>query len=234
MMTIRKADDRGHANFGWLDSRHTFSFGSYYDADHMGYGLLRVINDDRVAPARGFDMHGHKDMEIITYVLAGALAHKDSLGTGSVIHPGDVQIMSAGTGIRHSEFNGSEADPVHLLQVWIEPEQKKLVPRYDQKSFDSASKHGVLKLTGSRDGRDGSVVIYADVDLYASQPGKDKLLQHDLGQTRRGWIQLATGQIEVNGAALSAGDGAAFEPGTSISIIGRSDDAEFLLFDMAA
>ncbi|MCS6813852.1 MAG: pirin family protein, partial [Cyanobacteria bacterium] len=168
MITIRSAHDRGVANFGWLDSRHTFSFGNYYDPNHMGFATLRVINEDKVAPGQGFDTHGHRDMEIISYVLAGRLEHKDSIGTGSVIRPGDVQRMSAGTGILHSEFNASQTEPVHFLQIWILPEQRGIQPGYEQKTFTDEEKQGQLRLVGSRDGRDGSITIHQDVNLYAS------------------------------------------------------------------
>jgi len=171
MLKVRKAEGRGRSNFGWLDSRHSFSFGHYYDPNHMGLGPLRVINDDRVAPGGGFPAHPHGNMEIISYVLEGALAHKDSLGTGSVIRPGDVQRMSAGTGIRHSEFNASTTEPVHFLQIWIIPEKSGLAPSYEQKSYPPVEKQGKLRLLASRDGRDGSVTIHRDVDLYAAQLG---------------------------------------------------------------
>ncbi len=168
MITVRHAKERGVANFGWLDSRHTFSFGEYYDPAQMGFGPLRVINEDRVSPGQGFGTHGHKDMEIISYVLEGALEHKDSIGTGSVIRPGDVQVMSAGTGIRHSEFNHSKTDPVHFLQIWVVPDRQGIAPRYEQKTFPDAEKRGRLRLVGSSDGRDGSVVIHQDVELFAA------------------------------------------------------------------
>ncbi len=233
MIAIRKADDRGRANFGWLDSRHTFSFGQYYDERHMGFGPLRVINDDRVAPGRGFETHGHKDMEIISYVLDGGLAHKDSIGTGSVIKPGDVQIMSAGTGIRHSEFNASATEPVHFLQIWVIPEKNGLPPRYEQKAFTEAEKQGVLKLVGSPDGRDGSVTINANVDFYASRPGDGGRLQHTLPAGHTGWLHVATGTVTVGTATLTAGDGVSFGPAETIAIRGESSDAEVLVFDMA-
>jgi quercetin 2,3-dioxygenase len=232
MLSRRKAEDRGHANFGWLDSRHTFSFGQYHDPKHMGFGPLRVINDDRVAPGRGFGTHGHKDMEILTYVLDGALAHKDSLGTGSVIKPGDVQVMSAGTGIEHSEFNASQTDPVHFLQIWMLPTSNGLKPRYDQKSFGEAEKSGQLKLVGSHDGRDGSVTIHSPVDLYAARLGDADKLSHTFAVGNKGWLQVATGAVVVNGQALAAGDGLAIDGGETVTMAGSSKGAEVLLFEM--
>ena len=233
MLTIRKAADRGRANFGWLDSRHTFSFGEYHDSDHMGFGPLRVINDDRVAAGGGFGTHPHRDMEIVTYVLDGALEHKDSLGTGSVIRPGDVQRMSAGTGIRHSEFNASKTEPVHFLQIWIMPETKGLAPGYEQKSFSADEKHGRLRLVASRDGRDGSVMVHRDADVYATLLAKDESVTHALKDGRVGWVQVARGRVTLNGERLEAGDGAAIEAPGTFTLAG-SVDAEILLFDMAA
>src|SRR5262252_4566222 len=197
MITVRPAAERGIANFGWLDSRHSFSFGHYYDPKHMGFGTLRVINEDRVEPGKGFDTHGHRDMEIVSYVLEGALAHKDSLGTGSVIRPGDVQRMSAGTGIRHSEFNHSKTDPVHFLQIWILPERDGLTPSYEQKTFDERAKRGGFRLVGSRDGRDGSVTIHQDVDLYAAILADGESVSHAFAADRRGWLQVARGSVKV-------------------------------------
>jgi len=233
MTAVRKAKDRGTANFGWLDSRHTFSFGSYYDPRFMGFGTLRVINEDRVAPGKGFDTHGHRDMEIVSYVLDGALEHKDSIGTGSVIRPGDVQRMSAGTGIRHSEFNHSRAEPVHFLQIWIEPARAGITPSYEQKTFSTDAKRGRLRLVGSRDGRDGSVTIHQDVDLFASVLGNGETVSHALADGRKGWLQVARGSVTVADQVLVAGDGAAFDTAQPIAITGGPDgDAEVLLFDM--
>jgi redox-sensitive bicupin YhaK (pirin superfamily) len=234
MLNLRKAEERGRANLGWLDSRHSFSFGHYYDPKHMGIGPLRVINDDRVAPGAGFPTHPHSDMEIISYVLEGGLAHRDSIGTGSVIRPGDVQRMSAGSGIRHSEFNASQTEPVHFLQIWIIPEKEGLAPSYEQKTFDADSKRGRLKLVGSRDGRDGSVTIHSDVDLYATLPGEGGTVTHALAEGRIGWVQVAQGTATLNGEELRPGDGVALEAGTQIALTGTSDDAEVLVFDMAA
>ena len=231
MLAIRPSDERGLANLGWLSSRHTFSFGHYYDPQFMGFGPLRVINEDRVKPGQGFDTHGHSDMEIISYVLDGALAHKDSLGTGSEIRPGDVQRMTAGTGVRHSEFNASDTDPVHFLQIWILPEREGLEPSYEQKTFGSAEKRGRLKLVGSRDGREGSVTIHQDVDLYATLLDADERVRHDLRDGRNGWVQVARGSVVLNGNRLSAGDGVALRGAQTVELAG-ADDAEVLLFDM--
>jgi redox-sensitive bicupin YhaK (pirin superfamily) len=234
MLTLRRAEERGRADFGWLDSRHSFSFGHYFDPKHMGFGPLRVINDDRVAGGGGFPTHPHADMEIVTYVLDGALEHKDSLGNGSVMRPNDVQRMSAGTGIRHSEFNGSETEPVHLLQIWILPEKKGLAPGYEQKSFAREEKQDRLRLVGSRDGRDGSVTIHQDVDLYSTLPGEGKTVTHSLNTGRVGWVQVARGSVTLNGQQLYPGDGVAIESAGPVEITGTSADAEVLLFDMAA
>ncbi|WP_244512365.1 pirin family protein [Filomicrobium insigne] len=233
MLTLRRAEERGRANFGWLDSRHTFSFGHYHDPKHMGFGPLRVINDDRVAGGGGFPTHPHADMEIVSYVLDGALEHVDSLGTGSVIRPGDVQRMSAGTGIRHSEFNASADEPVHFLQIWIIPESRGLEPSYEQKNFSDDDKRGVLKLVGSGDGREGSVIIHRDVDLYATLPGKGGRITHEIARGRIGWVHIARGSASVNGEDLKAGDGAAIGQPGKIELTGTSDEAEILLFDMA-
>jgi redox-sensitive bicupin YhaK (pirin superfamily) len=233
MITIRPGDERGVANFGWLDSRHSFSFGHYYDPNHMGFGVLRVINEDWVKPGTGFDTHGHRDMEIVTYVLDGALEHKDSLGNGSVIRPGEVQRMTAGTGIRHSENNPSKTDPVHLLQIWILPEREGLAPGYQQIPIADAGKRGSLVLIGSRDGRDGSVTIHQDVDLYAGLFGAGESARLDLRPGRGVWVQIARGDVDVNGEHLGAGDGAAITDVEAIEIAGR-EGGEVLVFDMAA
>jgi redox-sensitive bicupin YhaK (pirin superfamily) len=233
MLTLRRAEERGRANFGWLDSRHSFSFGSYFDAKHMGFGPLRVINDDRVAGGGGFPPHPHADMEIISYVLEGALEHKDSLGTGSVIRPGDVQRMSAGAGIRHSEANASKTDPVHFLQIWIVPERKGLEPSYEQKAFTDADKRGRLRLVGSHDGREGSVTIHRDVDFYATVLGDGDAVTHELKSGRAAWVQVARGTATLNGEQLRPGDGVAIEAPGKLELAGTSD-AEVLVFDMAA
>jgi redox-sensitive bicupin YhaK (pirin superfamily) len=233
MLTLRKSDERGRANFGWLDSRHTFSFGHYHDPAHMGFGPLRVINEDRVAPGGGFPTHPHSDMEIISYVLDGALEHRDSLGTGSVIRPGDVQRMSAGSGIRHSEFNASKTEPVHFLQIWIMPDREGIAPSYEQKTFSADEKRGRLRLVGSRDGRDGSVTIHRDVDLFAALLDESDAVDHTIGNGRAGWVQVARGSVTVNGVTVRDGDGIAIEQTGPLQISGKSQDAEILLFDMA-
>lgn len=234
MMTIRTSRDRGQANFGWLDSRHTFSFGNYYDPAHMGFGTLRVINEDKVTPGQGFSTHGHRDMEIISYVLAGGLAHKDSIGNGSVIRPGDVQRMSAGTGILHSEYNASETDPVHFLQIWVLPEAQGIEPGYEQTYFAPEEKRDRWRLVGSRDGRDGSVTIHQDLDLYATVLQPQSSVTHTLAAGRQAWVHVAKGSVQLNGHDLTAGDGAAITNETALTITGNSEDAEVLLFDMAA
>lgn len=233
MITIRPAQDRGTANFGWLDSRHTFSFGNYYDPAHMGFASLRVINEDKVAPSRGFPTHGHRDMEIVTYVLEGALEHKDSIGNGSVMRPGDVQRMSAGTGILHSEFNASETDPVHLLQIWLLPAQRGIEPGYEQTHFPATEKQGQLRLVGSQDGRDGSVTIHQDVNLYATLLQDGEAVTLAIAPERSVWVQVARGSVVLNGQTLYAGDGAAITQETNLSLTGAADKAEALIFDMA-
>ena len=232
MITLRAAADRGRSNQGWLDSAHTFSFAHYYDPQQMGFGPLRVINDDRVIPGAGFGTHGHRDMEIISYVLEGALAHKDSLGNGSAIRPGDVQRMSAGTGIRHSEFNASATDPVHFLQIWILPEADGFAPSYEQKSFGDAELGDRLRLVASRDGRDGALTLHRDVDLYAGRLKAGPEVDHAFATGRLGWLQVARGSVTVNGQDLREGDGAAIERSPNLSIVAKGD-AEILLFDMA-
>ncbi len=233
MITVRKAEERGHADFGWLKSRHTFSFGNYYDPNHMGLGPLRVINEDQVAPGAGFATHGHQNMEIISYVLDGALAHQDSIGTGSVIQPGEVQRMTAGTGIRHSEFNHSDTEAVHFLQIWILPERDGLTPSYEQTAFPESEKRGRLRLVGSADGREGSVTIHRDVDLYAGLFDRGDNERLRLRPGRSAWVQVARGEVDVNGERLAAGDGAAVAATDALEILGRRE-SEVLVFDMAA
>lgn len=232
-LTLRRSNERGGAALGWLDSKHTFSFGHYFDPKHIGFGALRVINEDRVAPGGGFPTHPHSDMEILSYVIEGGLEHRDSLGTGSVIKPGDIQRMTAGTGVRHSEFNASKADPVHFLQIWIVPERDGLDPSYEQKTFTTAEKHGQLRLIGSRDARDGSVRIHQDVDLYATVLNSGGAVAHEVATGRGAWVQVVRGDLKVNGEVLTAGDGASAVIPGSIKLTAQSDDTEALLFDLA-
>jgi len=231
MQELRKSNERGRAEHGWLSSRHTFSFAEYRDPRHMGFGPLRVINEDKVAPAQGFGTHGHADMEILSYVLDGALEHKDSMGNGSVLRYGDVQRMSAGTGVRHSEFNHSKESPVHFLQIWIFPDRNGLQPSYEEKHFDQASKRGVLRLIGSPDGRDGSVVIHQDALLFASiLDGADRV-EHALQAGRGAYVHVARGSLDVGGQRLQAGDALKVTGESSIAFA-NADDAEVLLFDL--
>jgi hypothetical protein len=231
-LEIRRAGDRGHFDHGWLDTYHTFSFGGYRDAAHMGFRALRVINEDWVQEGAGFPPHPHRDMEIITYILEGELEHKDSTGSGSVIRPGDVQRMSAGTGVVHSEFNHSATEPVHLLQIWIFPDTEGLAPGYEQKHFSEAERRGTLRLVASGDGRQGSLRIHQDAALYASllEPGGE--VAHALERDRHAWIQVARGAVTVNGAVLRAGDGAALSEAPAVAVRAQVP-AEFLLFDLA-
>ena len=231
MITVRPRDERGIANFGWLDSRHTFSFGHYYDPQHMGFASLRVINEDKVIPAQGFGTHGHQDMEIVSYVLSGELEHRDSMGNGSVIRPGDVQRMSAGTGVRHSEFNASDTNPVHFLQIWIMPEQRSLQPSYEEKNFSQTK--GNLTLVGSRDGRENSVTIHQDVNLYLGSLDKSDRFTYQINDNRTVWLQVTKGEVKLNDRLLQAGDGAAIIDRTELAIAGNSLDSEILLFDLA-
>ena len=230
MINIRPAAARGSTKIDWLDSRHTFSFGEYFDPQHMGFRALRVINEDRVEPGAGFPTHGHRDMEIVTYVLDGAIAHKDSLGTGSVIRPGDVQRMTAGTGIRHSEYNNSRGAPLHFLQIWILPEKTGLPPGYEQKSFPSDP--GKLRLVGSRDGRDGSITIHQDVNIHAAVLGPDDADTFNPAPARHVWVQVASGTVTLNGQKLQEGDGAEVDGETTLRIAAEGD-AEVVLFDLA-
>jgi hypothetical protein len=232
MITIRQAQERGHANHGWLDSHHTFSFANYYDPKHIGFRTLRVINEDRVSPSNGFGTHGHRDMEIITYVLEGALEHKDSIGTGSVIQPGEVQRMSAGTGILHSEFNHSQTQPVHFLQIWLLPEKKGLSPSYEQRNFSPAKTPGKLHLVAARDGRENAVTVHQDVDLYAAVLKEGDRISHTLKPQRHAWVQVARGTITLNSLPLNTSDGAAISEETDV-VIEATKDAEILLFDLA-
>jgi quercetin 2,3-dioxygenase len=231
MITLRPAAERGRTDFGWLDSGHSFSFGDYRDPRHMGFHSLRVINDDRVAGGGGFPTHPHRDMEIITVVFAGALEHKDSLGTGSVIRAGDVQRMTAGTGILHSEFNASATEPVHLLQIWILPEARSLKPGYAQQSFPAEARKGQLKLAASRDGRDGSLSFHQDASLYLAALDPGQKVTHTLAPGRAAWVQVATGSVTLNGKTLVAGDGAAVTDETDLELVGV-ESGETLVFDL--
>ncbi|MCX7153732.1 MAG: pirin family protein [Proteobacteria bacterium] len=232
MMQIRKGDERGYADHGWLRSFHSFSFADYHDPAHMGFGALRVINEDRVNPGMGFGTHGHRDMEIISYVLEGAVEHKDSMGNGSVIRPGDVQRMSAGTGVRHSEFNPSKTEGVHFLLIWIEPGVTGIEPGYEEKHFDAASKRGKLRLVASADAREGSVKIHQDASLYAALVDGAEKITHPLAKGRRAYVHVARGSVSVNGQALAAGD-ALKVAGESAIKLEHGDKAEVLLFDLA-
>jgi redox-sensitive bicupin YhaK (pirin superfamily) len=231
MITLRRAEDRGKSNLGWLDSRHTFSFADYYDPGQLGFSALRVINDDRVAPGRGFGTHPHRDMEIISYVLEGAIEHKDSLGTGSTIVPGDVQRMTAGTGVLHSEFNPSKSEPVHFLQIWILPEKTGLAPGYEQRTFAPEETSGKLRLVASREGRDGSITVHQDMQLFAGKLGKGERAHLELSPGRKAWVQVASGAVSVNGSQLAEGDGAAVERENKLEII-ASGPSEVLVFDL--
>lgn len=231
MNALRKSNERGYADHGWLKSFHTFSFAGYYDPKNMGYGPLRVINEDRVAPGEGFGKHPHRDMEIISYVLDGELEHKDSMGTGSIIRPGDVQRMSAGTGVTHSEYNPSPKNGVHFLQIWIEPESTGIKPSYEQKFFSPADKRGKLRLLASPDGRDGSVTIHQDAELYATLVDGAEKVTHQLEDGRRAYVHVARGAVTVNGQALGSGDALKVD-GEKQVVIEKGDNAEVLLFDL--
>jgi hypothetical protein len=232
MITLRPAGERGHANYGWLDTRYTFSFSDYYDPRHMGFRDLRVINEDHIAPARGFGTHGHRDMEILTCIVAGELKHQDSMGNGAVIRPHEWQRMSAGTGVRHSEANASADEPVHLLQIWILPEAEGIKPDYEQKFFAPEEKSGKLKLVASRDGREGSLTIHQNVSLYDAILKSGETVRHRLEPGRHAWLQVIKGTIELNGSSMNAGDGAAVSDETSLDI-NVTQDGEIILFDLA-
>jgi len=232
VIAVRPAAERGHADHGWLDTRHTFSFASYHDPRHMGFRSLRVINEDRVQPAQGFGTHAHRDMEILTWVLEGALEHKDSMGNGSVIRPGDLQRMSAGTGVTHSEFNPSREAPVHFLQIWLLPRERGLPPGYEQKGFPQEARRGRLRLIAAGDGREGAVTIHQDADVWTAllQPGES--VRHALAPGRYAWLHVARGAVSLNGSTLGAGDGAAVSDEAALEITGAAR-AEVLLFDLA-
>jgi len=233
MITIRKAADRGHADHGWLDTYHSFSFADYHDDAHMGFRALRVLNEDRVKPGMGFGSHGHRDMEIVSYVLEGALAHKDSMGTGSTIVPGDVQYMSAGTGVRHSEFNASETGLLHFVQIWILPDRAGYAPRYDQKRFERHDKLGRLRLVASLDGAEGSIAIRQDIRLHASVLDEEMSTSLAVPKGRHVWVQTLRGAVDVNGIVLSAGDGLAASDETALAFRPRGGAAEFPVFELA-
>ena len=232
MITRRASEDRGHGRHGWLDSRHTFSFARYYDPHHTGFRDLLVINEDRVQPSRGFGAHSHDNMEILSYVLEGALEHRDSLGTGSIIHPGDVQRMTAGTGVRHSEFNPSTTEPVHFLQIWITPDTENLAPSYEQRTLPPAELSGSLRRVASKDGRDGAVTIHQDVEVFASRLDAGTSIVHKLAAGRHAWVQIVQGQLDVNGLHLSSGDGAAISDESELRLDAKTG-THFLLFDLA-
>jgi quercetin 2,3-dioxygenase len=232
-LVIRRSKERGYANHGWLKSFHTFSFAGYADPAHMGYRALRVINDDVIAPSQGFGTHPHRDMEIISYVLAGSLAHKDSMGNGSVIRPGEVQRMSAGTGVRHSEFNASSTEDAHLLQIWLLPDRSGHAPGYEQKAFSEGERRGTLRLVASSDGREGSVTVHQDVNLYAGLFAAGEGARYEVARGRGAWLHVASGKVKVNGVLLDAGDAAATRDAGAIVIEGQPDGAEVLLFDLA-
>jgi redox-sensitive bicupin YhaK (pirin superfamily) len=231
MITIRRAKERGHFNHGWLDTYHTFSFDQYHDPRFMGFRSLRVINEDTVHPGHGFPTHGHRDMEIITYILEGALKHQDSMGNGSIIRPGDVQRMTAGTGVRHSEQNSSETEPVHLLQIWILPNAQGLQPGYEQKAFSEDERRGTLRLIASGDGRDGSVALHQDASVFASILAPGQEVSHEIDANRHAWIQVARGSVTINGESLEQGDGAAITGETLVKLSAQKP-SEVLLFDL--
>ncbi len=232
MITLRKSDERGHANHGWLNTYHTFSFASYYDPQHMGFGPLRVINEDRVSPGKGFGSHGHEDMEILTYVISGALAHKDSMGNVETLQANDLQRITAGSGIVHSEFNGSGKDPVHFLQIWIQPAEYSLTPGYEQLSLTEAEKSGKLRLVASPEGGKGVLKIHQDARVLIGQAGESKTLDYTLAPGRKAWVHVIRGAATVNGEPLNAGDSAAITNETAIAIRGAQSDPELILFDL--
>jgi redox-sensitive bicupin YhaK (pirin superfamily) len=231
VITIRPAAERGLTDWGWLDSRHTFSFGEYHDPRHMGFRSLRVINDDRVTPGAGFGTHGHRDMEILSYVLEGGLEHEDSSGGGGVIRPGEIQFMRAGTGVTHSEKNASTTEPVHFLQIWVVPDTRGLAPRYDQRSFDSTAARAGFVLLASKDGLGGAIPVHQDVALWMTRLGEGDEREHPLAPGRHAWLHVARGGLSLGGRDLEAGDGAAFSEESRVHLVGRAD-AEVLLFDL--
>lgn len=232
MIQVRRSEDRGHADHGWLKSKHTFSFADYYDPKFMGLSVLRVINEDRVAPGKGFGTHPHRDMEIISYVLEGAIEHRDSMGTGEVLRPGEVQRMTAGTGVAHSEFNPSKADPLHFLQIWIQPEQRGLAPSYEQKNFPMETRRNQLKLVAARDGRGGALTVHQDLSLYATLLDASQSVRLALAAGRKAWVQIARGEASLNGEKLRTGDGAAVVDVEALTIEGLAPSSELLIFDL--
>ena len=231
MLEIRRSSDRGHARHGWLESRHTFSFADYHDPNFMGFGPLRVINEDRVQPGKGFDPHSHRDMEILSYVIEGALEHEDSMGNGSIIRPGEIQLMRAGTGVTHSEYNPSKTEPVHFLQIWIIPDEKGLEPAYEQRALPVEERRGQLRLIASRDGADGSVRVHQDVSLFATLLDPGQSLRHALPPSARAWIQVVAGDLTVNGVSVSTGDGLAVAQESELELVARAA-SEVLLFEL--
>jgi quercetin 2,3-dioxygenase len=234
MIAVRRSEERGHFDHGWLDTRHTFSFADYHDERHMGFRSLRVVNEDRVQPGQGFGTHGHRDMEILSYVLEGTLAHQDSTGGKGTLVPGEVQRMTAGTGVRHSEFNGSDDEPVHFLQIWLLPDRAGHAPGYEQKAFPDAEKRGALCQVASPDGAEGSLTIHLDARVFTMLLRKGQAVERPLAPGRHAWVQVARGQVEVNGTALSAGDGAALSGEEQVRVAGAGEgEAEALVFDLA-
>jgi hypothetical protein len=233
MLAVRRSEQRGHANHGWLDTWHTFSFGGYFDQEHMGFRALRVINEDFIAPGAGFGAHGHNEMEIVTYVLEGGVAHRDSLGSGGVITPGELQHMSAGTGIRHSEFNASQTEQAHMLQIWLLPSKKDIPPSYSQAKFPIAEERNLLHLLASPDGRANSLIWTTDADLYAARLDAGTRIEHALKQGKHAWVQITRGSATVNGEAVSAGDGVALSDEPELSILANTEGTEVLVFDLA-
>jgi hypothetical protein len=233
MITIRRAGERGHFDHGWLDTRHTFSFAGYHDPAHMGFRALRVVNEDRVAPGEGFGTHGHRDMEILSYVLSGALAHRDSTGGEGVLRPGEVQRMSAGTGVMHSEFNGSKDEPVHFLQIWIVPDRAGHSPSYEQKRFPEAERRGRLRLLASPDAADGALALHQDARVYGTILADGERVRHALPPGRHAWVQVVRGELELNGQPLRAGDGAELSDERELALAGGGGGAEALVFDLA-
>ena len=231
MITVRPASERGHGQHGWLNTHHTFSFSDYHDPRHMGFRVLRVINEDRVQAGRGFGMHGHRDMEIISYVLEGALGHKDSLGNGSVLRPGEFQCMTAGTGIRHREFNPSESEPVHFYQIWLLPKQQGLPPRYDQRAFPEEERRGKLRVVASPDGWDGSLTIYQDAEVLLASLAAGERVTHELAPGRHAWLQVLRGSVQLNGVPLATSGGAAISDESSLTVLG-TESCEVMLFDL--